>query len=80
MEINVQFTLVFSDATSRRIKFTDVEQSATAEVKDKIMDLNYAMPPAFASTFVSNDGASCIKITNASIIQIEEEVIYNVNS
>lgn len=76
----VQFSLVFEDASTRNIKFNDVSESAILNVKDKLMTLNKNMPAAFASTFVSNDGASCILIKNAKIIYTEEEEIYNANS
>lgn len=75
--IAVQFVLVFQDADTRRIKFNDVSSSVLMYVKGKIQALNQNMPEAFASTFVSNNGAKCIQIKDAKIIETTEEVIYN---
>lgn len=80
MTITVQFALVFEDATTRTIKFNNVSEDAIGDVKEKLVALNDDMPAAFASTFVSNDGASCILIKNGKIIVSEEEELYNANS
>lgn len=77
---SVQFALIFSDATSRRISFNDVSEESLNFVKRKLVALNDDMPEAFSKTFVSNNGASCIGIKDAKIIGKEEVEIYNANS
>lgn len=74
----VILTLAFKDATSRNFKFTGVDNEALPDVKDKILAINADMPSTFATTFVSNGGASCVMIRAAQIITINEEVIYSV--
>ncbi len=75
--INVVLTLAFQDSTSRNYTFSGVDETATPDVKDKVLAINANMPENFARTFVSNNGARCVMIADAKIVTIREEVIYS---
>ncbi len=73
----VVLTLAFRDATDRNFKFNGVEESVVVDIKSKVNAINDNMPPYFAQTFVSDNGAECIMISGAQVITTEEEVIYS---
>lgn len=74
---SVKLKLVYSDATTQTITFNDVDSSVLPNVKAKVKAINAYMPPAFAYTFVSKNGAPCTMISQAQLVFTTEEVIYN---
>ena len=50
--------------------------SSVTNFKSKVKTFNSAVPQNFASTFLSNEGASCTGIVSASITTTEKTVIF----
>lgn len=74
---DVTLTIAFSDATSRNIKFSGVENNALMGIKSKVKAMNANFPPEVATTFVSAIGAPSTMISKAIITSTSREVIYN---
>lgn len=75
--LSLQLTLAFGDSTSRNFKFTGIDQITPATLRNRIKAINANVPANFANTFVSDTGAQCVMISSATVINVEEEVIYN---
>ena len=75
--ISVTITLAFADATSRNFKFNGVTSEAVDNMSDKVRIINANMPANFATTFVSDNGAQCVMISELKSVKTTEEVIYS---
>lgn len=77
---DVTITLLFDDYFVRSYRFEDVADNDLAAIKGKIQAINANSNGEYANfykTFVSNDGASVIKIEGCKIVSAVEEVIYD---
>lgn len=78
---SARITLVYEDATSKNYTFNGVDEMMIGGVKDKVIAINQSLTAGtandFANTFVSANGQPCKLISDARIITIEQEVIYN---
>lgn len=68
----------FGDKTSRTVTFEpyDPSSSAVTNFKTNVINFNSTIPSAFQTTFLSNDGASCTGIINATIVTTDKTVIF----
>jgi len=77
---DITITLLFDDYFVRSYRFEDVADNDLAAIKSKIQAINANSNGEYANfykTFVSNDGASVIKIEGCKIVSAVEEVIYD---
>ena len=79
---NVIVTLLYADNTKRNYVFEHVRDNdcAPLPIKDKINAINENANNEyenFYKIFVSNGGASFVKIDGAKIVSVAEEVIYS---
>ncbi len=76
---NVVITLLYEDDSTRKYTFENVSSEDAAAVKAKILKINANANDEYANfyqTFVSDDGAAVLRIDDAKIVSIEEEIIY----
>lgn len=74
-------TLEYTDATSRNVTFTDVDNNAIGQIKARAIALNATIADsvqgaAYRETFISDNGAPINRISKAKYTITEEEVIY----
>lgn len=80
---SLKVKIAYEDATSRSYTFNGVENNQLPDVKMRIITINDAIEAgeadgnAFKNIFVSNNGAAAVGITEAKLIQTEQEVIYS---
>lgn len=83
--ISAKMKLVYNDATSRTYTFNGIATNQILQIKNRVINLNNnieaedATAMNFANTFVSANGSPCKGITDAQIIETEQEVIYSAN-
>lgn len=75
--------LLYDDSTTRTYNFNGITTEQAALVKSRVMAINESLLAGtasdFANTFVSNNSSPCAVISEASIITLDQEVIYNAN-
>lgn len=77
---SVELTIAYQDYTERTYKLPTRTAQNAGTVKTKIQAFNTAAAISssdVAKTFLSDNGAHPIGITEAEIVTVEEEVIYN---
>ena len=76
-KIDVTLKLMYEDASTRTITFSDVEPEALRYVKSKVLAINENVPEVMKQTFVSASGSPFLWISEAIITETEERVIYD---
>lgn len=80
LKIDITITLLYNDYLTRSYTFENVATEDLEAVKGKIQAINANSCGEYADfykTFVSNDGASVVKIESCKIVTAVEEVIYD---
>ena len=77
---NVMITLLYDDDSTRTYTFENVGEVNVLQLRAKIQAINENSNDEYANfyqTFISDDGEPVTRISNAKIVYVEEEVIYN---
>lgn len=78
---SISLTFEYDDATTRNYAFTGMDNSALANLRDRVRSLNATLADsvagaAYHETFISEDGAPVKRISKAKYTVTEEQVIY----
>lgn len=74
-----ELTILFTDNTTRKYNLNE-STNTIAEMKTAITQFNAALADSTSTpyqTFVSDDGAPPVRITEAAKVTTTEEVVYN---
>lgn len=76
-----QIELTFTDSSKRVYRMPEVDEQNITSVASRIREINASLAGGqdldFKNTFVSNSGATVVKISAGTIVTTTEEVLYH---